>query len=279
MIFASDLDQTLIYSKRSARVGLDEKWPDTILAETLEEREISYMTNEAAALLKKVNGMMTFLPVTTRTIEQYKRIFFISEVIQPKAAVTSNGGNILIDGKADEEWKRRIAGRLIGESSPKEDIQKEFSRISHSNWIIEERTADDLFHYYLIQQDLAPRDEIEQFKKAAAAMGWNLSLQGRKLYFVPQCINKWEAVAYLKDLFREDVIAASGDSMLDLCMLEAADYAIAPCHGELNIMTDSPAEPLLRTEQKGIKAAEEILTHVLKVYEEHKMNIHGASIS
>lgn len=265
MIFASDLDQTLIYSKRSARLESGERLPDMILVEKKEKEEISYMSPEAVRLLRQVNERMFFLPVTTRTVSQYKRISIFQEEIIPPAAVTSNGGNILINGMPDKEWNLAIAGKINEKTVPEADLQQKFAELSHEEWILSRRTADDLFHYYLINKDKAPLDELAQFKETADQCGWNMSLQGRKLYFVPKPVNKWDAVAFLKEKLGKTFVMASGDSMLDLCMLEVADFAIAPAHGEL---AGEKLDRIVRTKAKGIRAAEEILGKVLAVYEE-----------
>lgn len=268
MIFASDLDQTLIYSKRSSRLGRNESLADMLLVEKREEEEISYMTPEAVRLLRMVNEQMIFIPVTTRTVSQYKRIFLFQQDIMPAAAVTSNGGNILINGVPDPEWNLSIAGKIRQNTVTEADLQHKFAELSHGEWILSQRTADDLFHYYLIDKEKAPLDELQHFKETAGQCGWNMSLQGRKLYFVPKPVNKWDAVAFLKEKLGETFVAASGDSMLDLCMLEVADYAIAPAHGEL---ASEKLDRVVRTKANGIHAAEEILQLVLSVNKEIRL--------
>lgn len=269
MIFASDLDQTMMYSKRAFRLEEGAPEPPVRLIETYEGRDISFMTTAAIDLLKEVNEKMIFLPVTTRTMSQFKRITLFQEEIIPEMAVTSNGGNILVNGKADLEWQHGIRAKMNeGSISPK-DLKKQFSEIAHENWIISERTADELFHYYIINQELAPHDELADFEKVTAEAGWKMSLQGRKLYFVPKPVNKWDAVAHIKEKMGKTFVAAAGDSLLDLCMLEVADLPIAPLHGELSEMV--LGKSVQRTESRGVLAAEDILKQVLAAYEKHKM--------
>ncbi|PLS15957.1 haloacid dehalogenase [Bacillus sp. M6-12] len=267
MIFASDLDQTLIYSRRAFRLKEGEAEPEITLVETYEEREISFMSNKAIELLKEVSSKMMFLPVTTRTMEQFRRIAIFQNDIVPSLAVTSNGGNILVNGKADEDWKRQIEKKIDGSSLASEDLLKNFSRLAREDWVLSQKTADELFHYCVIQKDLAPLDELADFRKEIECQGWRMSLQGRKLYLVPECVNKWDAVAYLKEKMGKTFVAAAGDSLLDLCMLEVADFAIAPLHGELAETALNPGRPIHRTERQGIQAAEDILRAVLSAYE------------
>jgi hydroxymethylpyrimidine pyrophosphatase-like HAD family hydrolase len=266
MIFASDLDQTLIYSTRSMRLEEGKPIPSMKVVEQRGDRIISYMTDTAIELLKQVSEKIIFLPVTTRTVEQYRYITFFQNVIVPPIAVTSNGGNILIEGKVDLKWKKRIQNKLTDTALSGDDLLKKFSELANEEWVLSQATADDLFHYCIINKDFAPHDELADFKAMIDQQGWNMSMQGRKLYFVPKPVNKWDAVAYVKERMGKTFVATAGDSLLDLCMLEVADYAIAPLHGELSTTTAA----LNRTKQRGILASEEILTNVLDIYERMK---------
>ncbi|WP_028389849.1 HAD hydrolase family protein [Bacillus cihuensis] len=269
MIFASDLDQTLIYSIRSMRLREDRPKPAMRVVEKRGEREISYMTLHAIEILKKVADKMMFLPVTTRTVEQFRYINLFQDEIVPPLAVTSNGGNILVNGKIDEEWQRKIKVKLENEALSGEEMLKHFSELANNNWVNSQHTADELFHYCLIEREMAPLDELMHFKEMIDQQGWKMSLQGRKLYFVPKAVNKWDAVAYIKEKSNREFVAAAGDSLLDLSMLEVADYAISPIHGELSEMGNSVVNKTIhRTDQKGILAAEDILNQVLRIYEE-----------
>ena len=63
----SDLDNTLIYSHRTTFTS------EKIIAEWLNGKEQSYITKETYSFMK--NMECNFVPVTTRSIEQYKRIY------------------------------------------------------------------------------------------------------------------------------------------------------------------------------------------------------------
>ena len=80
MIFASDLDQTLIYSRKSFRAHIEDN--SIQLIETLDGKEISFITYKTITLLIKLQLHSYFIPVTTRTIEQFQRItLFQNEII------------------------------------------------------------------------------------------------------------------------------------------------------------------------------------------------------
>ena len=59
-------------------------------------------------------------------------------------------------------------------------------------------------------------------------MGWSTSIQGRKVYVVPQVVNKRDAVQHLKQFTEESQVVASGDSLLDQILIDFADFSIVP---------------------------------------------------
>lgn len=100
----SDLDGTLILSA-------SRKQPGDIVCEYKDNREISCITKRQAELLPGLE----IIPVTTRSIEQYRRIRF-PEGFSPEYALTDNGGTLLVNGVPDPDWARRTM-RLVQESS------------------------------------------------------------------------------------------------------------------------------------------------------------------
>ncbi|MFJ8529498.1 HAD family hydrolase [Bacillus sp. NPDC094106] len=263
MIFASDLDQTLIYSRKSFRANIEDEHIQLI--ETLDGKEISFITHKAISLLQKLQLQAEFIPVTTRTIEQFQRITLFQTEVVPEYAITSNGGNILHNGKQDFVWKETIQKKLSTECLEKEDVLKEFRQISHEDWVISQKTADHLFHYCIIKREHIPNEELASFTAWLDEQGWTYSLQGRKLYFVPKPVNKWDAVQYIKERLQASTVITAGDSLLDLCMLEGANHAFAPLHGELETKQGNLLSHISKTEEIGIYAAEEIVSKALQL--------------
>ena len=264
MLFASDLDQTLIYSQRTLINQEIDGQPQPV--EWLEDRFISFMTENALSALKEIAQRVLFVPVTTRTKLQFKRINFLGYHISHQYAVTSNGGTIFFEGKEDEDWAQLIlAGR--DKCLAAQDLIQKFAEISHTSWVIKDsgKLADDLFYYCLIERDKIPLTELAAFKLWASDNHWELSVQGRKLYLVPQNVNKKAAIQYIKKKEGMSRVVAAGDSLLDLDMLKAADLALAPAHGELYslyLQGISGLEKIRFTQKSGIQAAEEILESV-----------------
>jgi len=264
MLFASDLDQTLIYSPKTfISKEIDEQIRPV---ERLEDRFSSFMTQNALNALKKIAQRVFFVPVTTRTKLQYLRINFFDYDITYQYAVTSNGGTIFSEGVEDKDWSQLV---LAGRDSclAAQDLIHKFAEISHSSWVIKDsgKLADDLFYYCLIEREKIPVTELAAFKIWASDNHWELSVQGSKLYLVPLNVNKKAAIQYLKEKEGLSRVVAAGDSLLDLDMLKAADLALAPAHGELYalyLQRISGLEKIKFTQKSGIEAAEEILESV-----------------
>lgn len=93
----SDLDNTLIFSHRK------EYNEEKILVEYIDGKEQSYISAKLAQFLKECSNI-SLIPITTRSCEQYKRIFVLPDMLHEQHALTCNGGVLLIDGVVDEEW-------------------------------------------------------------------------------------------------------------------------------------------------------------------------------
>ncbi len=267
MLFASDLDRTLIYSTRFA----DPNAHPLKSIETKDEAPINYIYEVVLDKLKKLAQKLHFIPVTTRTIQQYQRITLFHQEIVPPYAIVSNGGNILVHGQLDRQWNRHIKKRIDQEALPFAEIWQEFGRLTSPQWLLAQRTADDLFYYFIVQETLVPTAALEELRPWLTASGWSLSMQGRKIYLVPSCLSKWNAVLYIKEKLGLDCkIAAAGDSLLDLCMLEKADYSYLPAHGEaVKALPQNhhKEQQILLTKHQGHLAAAEILDEITALLE------------
>ena len=254
--FASDLDRTLIYSKRML-----EQYPtkNYQLIETLEGKEISYISDRTNKILQKMNNEMFFIPVTTRTVDQYRRITLFQTAIKPEYAITSNGGHILKGGEVVNEWSERIRASLE-QCMPLDVFVRQLESLVTGSWIERIRHADHLFVYLIIKRDDVSSEELTYLFEWAKEQGWQPSLQGRKLYFVPNPVNKWNAVEFLKEELSLSFLYTAGDSLLDYELVYNGDLGYIPSHGE--VLDSYPG--LRRTKASGMKASEEILELILE---------------
>lgn len=266
MIYASDLDRTLIYSLNA--IGVPGDAPGLVPAEVIDGRTVSYISQQALDMLKELAAKIVFMPVTTRTIAQYRRINLFQETVIPDYAVTSNGGNILVNGVVDPEWRAAV-GRLVERGSvPAEEAGRIVRSVVRAEWITSERYCDELFYTFVVHRDSLPLDEITRMAERLDGLGWKVSLQGRKLYIVPEAVNKSDAILHVRRTVRSEPMVASGDSLLDKSLLAAADYAIAPCHGEIFAEQQAGLVNLEYpfTKQSGVFAGDEIMQYVQTIY-------------
>ncbi|GFN31542.1 HAD family hydrolase [Paenibacillus xylaniclasticus] len=262
MIYASDLDMTLIFSRRS--MAVPEYTPGIRVVETIGGQPAAFMSAAQMRVLKELSSQLLFVPVTTRTIEQYRRIEVFQQHIVPEYAITSNGGNILIGGEPDVSWKRLVENRLRESACSPKEARRLFAPVVHSDWVLDERLCDELFFVYLMDRDRMPVEAIKERAEKLAALGWELSVQGRKVYIVPSAVNKRDAAAYIRHRYPEAGLIASGDSLLDRSLLESADYAIAPAHGELYRIYQETGQmgTWTFTARSGLFAGEDIVDFV-----------------
>lgn len=227
---AADLDRTLIYSRRAAGRRTDSE-VDLVCVEHYEGEPLSYMTAAAAALVAELARVAEFVPVTTRTRAQLARVQLPGVV--SRYAVAANGGVILEDGEVDTAWSGHVAQTLDRTSAPLGEVWAYMQDVFAPDFTTALRTAEGLFTYAVTRQDRIPAGFLAELAAWSADRGWRTSLQGRKLYLVPQGLTKSAAIGELAGRVAAGRVLAAGDSLLDADMLLAADAAIRPSHGEL----------------------------------------------
>ncbi|MFJ7268270.1 HAD family hydrolase [Streptomyces sp. NPDC099050] len=259
VLVASDLDRTLIYS--AAALGLtmpDPVAPRLLCVEVHESKPLSYMTETAAGLLAELSADpgAVFVPTTTRTRKQYQRIRFPGR--PAKYAICANGGQLLVDGVPDRDWRRQVAARLAAESVPLEEMNAHLTSVADPAWLRKARVAEDLFAYLVVERALVPAEWIKALAEWSEARGWTVSLQGRKIYAVPRPLTKSAAMHEVARRTGATSTLAAGDSLLDADLLLAADTAWRPGHGEL-ADADWTAPHVTALAQAGVLAGEEIV--------------------
>ena len=259
-LVACDLDRTLIYSSRAFWLETpDAEAPPIVVSEVYKGVPISFMTRAAEQLLLDLAATTTFVPVTTRTVAQYSRVQLPGPV--PHFAITTNGGTILLDGAPDPDWSRFLHARLSEEAAPLAEVRSLLENPAAAAWILRVHAAEDLFTYAIIDREAMPADWIAALHAECRALGWTVSVQGRKLYCVPDAVNKSAAVAEVRRRLGAPTVLAAGDSLLDQRMLEEAHFAFRPAHGELHEAAFL-SRNLAVTSRRGILAGEELLRSI-----------------
>ena len=230
-----DLDRTTIYSAAALDMREpDHEAPRLLCVEIYKGAPLSFLTEAAAAVLRELQDVATVVPTTTRTPAQLARVHLPGP--PPRFAIASNGGHLLADGgdgvlRADPEWDLAVRARLAG-CAPLAEVQAHL-RARGGPFMLALREASELFAYAVVDRAALPDGWVDDLAAWCDQRGWTVSLQGRKVYAVPAGLTKSAAAAEVVTRCGGGPLLAAGDSLLDADLLEAADAAIRPAHGEL----------------------------------------------
>lgn len=214
ILFASDLDNTLIHSHKK-------KTETDLCVELYQEREQSFMSQKAVSLFRQMiqQKNICFLPVTTRTVAQYQRIFF-PEQYHPEFALTANGYILLKQDMPEADWLSDSVCRVQPyqpEFRNLEQIFQQDSRFRHVS------IADGMFVACACETSEIADDCLSDYQNLTQLQAFRT---GRKLYFFPSDANKGTALQKFRNLYPCDLLIAAGDSEMDWPMLKIADIAL-----------------------------------------------------
>lgn len=262
VLVALDLDQTVVFSKRSA----GEAGP-SVVVEHLDGEPLSSMTVGAVEAYRALAATCTVIPVTTRTVLQYRRITLPTA---PSHAVCANGGVLLHQGEPDAEWAEWVRS-VCAQSAPVAEVEAHLDEVSGEEWVRLVRTAEGLFCYLVAHsREQIPGDWLAGLSTELEGIGWGVSVQGRKVYAVPAGLSKASAVQRLVDQLGATTLLAAGDSVLDQPLLELAGAgAVRPRHGELEELGWTGAHV---TAASGARAGEELLGWLARTAQDRTAN-------
>ncbi len=255
-----DLDRTVIYSPNALNLTMpDVLAPRLLCVELYKSRPLSFMTEPAAADLVALGAAAMVVPTTTRTPAQLARVHLAGPM--GRYAIASNGGHLLVDGVTDQDWEQQVRDALAA-CAPLAEVEGHLRAQSTGPEVGQcfesLRVASDMFVYAVVDRDRLPAAWRSDLAGWCAERGWVTSLQGRKLYALPRALTKTAAAAEIMARTGARTLLAAGDSLLDGDLLQFADLAIRPDHGEL-AEADLQAEHLSVTKATGVLAGEEIL--------------------
>jgi hypothetical protein len=254
LLVASDLDRTLIYSRGAVPApGADV--PPLVAVERYRDEDASWMTAAAAQRLAMLAGDVLVVPVTTRTPEQWQRIQLPGP--PSRFAITANGGILLTDGEVDRPWQRAVAAELA-RVTPLADVWEHAAHACRPEWTSALRNAHGMFVYAVLDRPRLPWAFVAETTAWAEERGWRVSLQGRKLYWVPRSLTKSAALREVAARVGSTSVVAAGDSLLDADLLEHADRGIVARHGEL-VASGWSAPHVAVTAASGVAAGAEIV--------------------
>ena len=213
IVFASDLDNTLLYSRSHKREG-------DICVEHNKGRAHGFMTPLAVERLREVSQKVRLIPVTTRSIEQYRRIEW-PEGTAPEYAVTTNGAVLLKNGEADAAWRETHDALIV---PAREEIARCHALYLGDRAFIRCRIVDDAYLFVYCADGVDARAQAAECQKQTSL---RVEPSGRKIYFFPPKLTKGAALLELRRRFSPRKVYAAGDTAIDTPLLAAADRAFA----------------------------------------------------
>ena len=247
ILFACDLDNTLIHSHRR-RSEVD------ICVELLNGREQSFITPYAQSLVEKIQSAenIMLVPVTTRSVEQYRRIQW-QEGCAPELALVCNGSVLLRNGSIDDEWRKES----VELTRPyEEELKRLCGMYSGYSCFKTVRIVDGMFLFAYCREE---ENTAEIAADCAGDTVLRTQYSGHKLYFFPPAADKGRAVRRLFQELEFSEIIAAGDSVIDLPMLEEADRALVPD----NDIAEQLKKSCVSVCKEGVPFSEFILRSVL----------------
>lgn len=210
----TDIDGTIIHSAGFYADG-------DILVETSGAYS-GYMHPSVKNAIGLISNTATIIPVTTRSVDQYRRINW-PEGTRPDIAIVTNGANLvtpdanktgvvsLIDEAEHELWRQEIISteRRLGSFSCVRD-----TRVVDGSYV------------------LAILNDASRVQGHPSCLDVDTTLkvfrEGKKVYYFPPYINKSIALAHVRRQIPDAFVIAAGDSLNDVAMMTYADFAFAP---------------------------------------------------
>lgn len=225
VLYASDLDRTLIFSERFIFENPTSAKYSPV--EYKEDRIISYMSNDVNSKLHCINDnkKVQFVPVTTRSLSEYKRV---NLGFTPEYAIVANGAIILHNGEVMEEWNDYIKSKL--DYTEVLDLSQDICDLIDS-LVKQPKLIDNSYLFFKINDQALFDEEVVNLINRYP--NWTFTRQVNKCYAIPNHFSKQIALRWLWHKLNHPYIVASGDSELDLPMLTLANRAIIPSHGSL----------------------------------------------
>lgn len=233
LLFASDLDSTLVYPARTQPAG-----QVTVAAEYRDGRVLTRASsNLGAALAQLAAAGVHLMPVTARSRSMLDALVPFRDA---PIAVTAAGGRIWRKGQPLADWDRELRRQLDGAATCAQARAELTTGFAGASWIIGELIVDESWFILLAPHDRLPADAEPRARQLLAGLGWTAYGHGRKLYCLPAQLRKEAAVHWLLARLEVGLLAAAGDSEMDIGLLNLAPVAFCPAGSSL---AGSPLRP------------------------------------
>ncbi len=229
IIFFSDIDDTLIFSKRK----IDFNRQIEVGAWNREGEPFSYFYKETKFLLDiLLKAGIIFIPNSARNLESYQRtVFYQNKNI--KYAILNFGGLILENNQIDKKWEKKVTQKLtkLNLEKLKNKLEKKFK------FEIQIKIIDG---FYISIYNKFHRGEKKYSQKIDKILRKFVKNKDLKLYsniesfaLYPKFLGKERAMKYLLKKLNPTFVIGAGDSDADLEFLNLSDIAIIPTKSNL----------------------------------------------
>lgn len=226
VLFASDLDSTLVFPARTH--------PADQVTAAAEYRDGGVLTcaspGLAPALAQLARTGAAFVPVTARSRAMLDALLPFRGA---RTAVTAAGGRIWRDGRPVVDWDRQLVRLLDGAASCEQARAALAAGFARESWIIGELVVEESWLILLAPHDQLPDDAEARARQLLVNLGWTAYGHGRKLYCLPAQLRKENAVRWLVEHYETEIVAAAGDSDMDVGLLDLAPVAFCPAGSSL----------------------------------------------
>ncbi len=207
-IFASDLDGTIIHSRRNQR-------DDDACVELINDEPWGFMRPTVLTAIRSLPSNVIFSIVTTRSIEQFSRIDWLARC--PDYAYVANGAILLADGSCEVMLKDGDISERVGLLDGVVNV------LVNERGVRTARVVNECYVIALLENSEAVP---HLFCELAVQAGLNLFVEGKKAYLFPSSLSKAIAIHDLRRRYPGRVLVCAGDSSNDIPMLRFADVAI-----------------------------------------------------
>lgn len=257
MLFATDLDSTLVFPARTQ--------PPDHPTEVAEIRDGRVLTCASTALRPALADLaranVRLLPVTARSRAQLAALLQLNRT---RVAITASGGRIWTDGRPLPAWDAELRRQLAGAATLGQARAAFAARLGGAGWVIGEELIDDRFFFLMAPYDGLPPDIEADARGWLAPLGWTAYSHGRKLYCLPERMRKEAALTWLLAQLDEPLLATAGDTELDAALLAMSPVAFCPRNSSLAASPLLPAHATV-TRAERAAAGPEIVRAVLEL--------------
>lgn len=251
MVFATDLDRTMIYSNRF----LTEQNMPNIMAMN-DGKGYSFMTKKASELFEQIRNKINVVPCTSRSREQFLRLPMFKNC---KYAICDNGATVYINGKIDTQWNMVMRKNL---DFCKEEMDNMKSLLEQQDFLDREVTYVDNFFLFTKAKDIHKCSAF--IKEHINKDKFYCLISDTKVYYIPNFISKKHALGYVLDKLKDNEVMVAGDSKIDFDMMDYATVqSFIPTHNDS--MINLPSQNTEMFHKLGIYAGEKILERVNKI--------------